>query len=121
MLSQKVKKTLKSKRISSESRLSFNLSSSLPQGLNLLFLSLAIIGSLHISIMSLFEVQRLLQRRENIAKLEQQLQTLTQQIEGDRLRLEHAQDPRYLEHLIRQQGFIYPQERLIITKDTKEP
>lgn len=86
-----------------------------PKGLSWLFLVLAIIGILHIGYIFYWEYQQYNDRTLMLGKLEHSMDNL--RIETDLLRatVDHKFDLNYREQLARTEGFVYQDERLIIS------
>ncbi len=85
------------------------------KGVNLLFLALALVGSLHVSAMLGVEVWRLFTSRQEIARLSADVLALEQEQSALQAVIDHVGDPLYREQLARCLGFVRPGETRYLT------
>jgi len=87
------------------------------KGLSWLFLILAVVGIVHISYIFSWEYIQFKDRMMNLATLEQSMDAL--RAESDLLAdtIAHKSDLNYREQLARTEGFVYPEERLIMSPE----
>lgn len=88
-----------------------------PKGLSWLFLVLAIVGIVHISYIFSWEYTQFKDRTMMLGKLEQSMADLRAESELLTATLDHSLDLNYREQLARTQGFVYQDERLIMSPD----
>ncbi len=88
-----------------------------PKGTNLLFLSIAIIGSLHLLVMLGIETNRYIRTYSAITNLNAKIAINKATLAELKDIKAHENDSRYREQLARKQGFIYPNERRYVTID----
>jgi len=88
-----------------------------PKGLSWMFLILAIVGILHISYIFFMEYRQFRDRTSMLVKLELSMEEL--RAESDLLitTLDHSLDLNYREQLARTQGFVYKDERLMVSPE----
>lgn len=86
-----------------------------PKGLSWLFLVLAIVGIVHISYIFFWEYRQFKDRTLMLGKLEQSMTDLRAESELLTATLDHSLDLNYREQLARTQGFVYEDERLIVS------
>ena len=90
------------------------------KGASLLFVSIAIVGSLQILVMLGIETRRYFHTRREIASLHTKI-ALDQTTLLELREIEaHKYDDRYREQLAREQGFIYPNEQRYVTINSYE-
>ncbi len=85
------------------------------RGVNMIFLLLAIVGSLHAVTMLGVETWRGFAGAQEVTRLEQDIGALQFEIGGLQAVVDHAADKAYREQLARCLGFIYPDETRFIT------
>ncbi len=92
------------------------------KGTNLLFLSIAIVGGLHLLVMLGIELNRYIRTYREISTLNTKIVTHKATLDELIAIKAHEHDDRYREQLARKQGFIYPNEQRYITiYDYKSP
>ncbi len=90
------------------------------KGASLLFLTIAIVGSLHILVMLGIETRRYFRTSHAIANLQVKI-AIDQATLLELREIEaHKYDDRYREQLARKQGFIYPNEQRYVTINNYE-
>ena len=85
------------------------------RGANLLFLTLAVLGSLHAAAMLGVESWRFFDGQQQVARLEAEVAALELERSSLQAVLAHEDDPLYREQLARCLGFAYPEERRYLT------
>ncbi len=85
------------------------------RGVNMLFLLLAAVGSLHAVTMLGVEAWRSFAGRQEVTRLHQDIGALQFEIDGLQAVVDHAADTSYREQLARCLGFIYPDETRVVT------
>lgn len=87
------------------------------KGLSWLFLILAIVGILHISYIFYWEYTQFKDRTLMLGKLEQSMAELRAESDLLTATLDHRLDLNYREQLARTQGFVYQDERLMVSPE----
>lgn len=85
------------------------------KGANLLFLALAVLGSMHVSAMFGVEIWRAATGRQQVARLRADVAALEQERAELLAVTQHAGDARYREQLARCLGFVMPDETRYLT------
>ena len=85
------------------------------RGANLLFLVIAVIGSVHALAMLSLEVSRLVYTEREVARLERDISSLEGEARDLQDVIAHKGDARYREKLARLQGFVHPDEARYVT------
>lgn len=80
-----------------------------------LLIALAVIGSLHLFVLLGVEFDRNLVSGREVARLEGDVRALTAELERLEEVAAHGDDLAYREVLARKQGFVYPEESLLVT------
>lgn len=81
-----------------------------------LLIAIAVIGSLQLFFLLAVELDRNLVHGREIARLEAEVKALTAELENLDLVAAHGDDLAYREMLARKQGFVYPDEALLVTR-----
>ena len=84
-------------------------------GGSLLLVVLAVIGSFHALTMVGIEGYRAYNTRKALVQLEAEVSTLEYDLNGLELILKHGDDPLYRAQLARNLGYIFPDEKRVIT------
>tara|TARA_Y100001960_G_C14364674_1_gene676106 strand:+ start:34 stop:414 length:381 start_codon:yes stop_codon:yes gene_type:complete len=84
-------------------------------GGSLLIVVFAVIGSFHAMIMIGIEAYRAYNAREALTQLEVEINALEYELNGLKVILEHGNDPLYHEQLARNLGYIFSDEKRVIT------
>lgn len=87
-----------------------------PRGSAWLLTFLAVLGSVHALVMVGAELYRNYQVTQSIRELAADVAELQEEVAGLAAVVEHGDDPIYREQLARKQGYIYPDEILIVPR-----
>ncbi|HZJ10460.1 MAG TPA: hypothetical protein VFD39_12245 [Trueperaceae bacterium] len=81
-----------------------------------LLIAIAIVGSLQLFFLLAVEFDRNLVQRREVARLEAEVRALTAELESLEQVAAHGGDLAFRELLARKQGFVYPDEALLVTR-----
>lgn len=76
---------------------------------------IAVVGCLHLFFLLAIELDRNLVTRREVARLQREVSALTAELNRLQEIAAHGDDPAYRELLARKQGFVYPEEALLVT------
>lgn len=87
-----------------------------PRTTHPLLITLAVAGSLHLFFLLAVELDRNLVHRREVARLRSEVTALAAELSGLEAVAAHGDDLAYREVLARKQGFVYPDEALVVTR-----
>ncbi len=83
---------------------------------NAIIVALALLGTLQLIYLNLVEADRLVVHRREVARLEQEVAAFEQETAALEEIARHIDDDLFREQLARKQGFIHPDELLVVTQ-----
>lgn len=83
---------------------------------NPVIVALALIGTLQLIYLNLVEADRMIVHRREVARLELEVAQFEQETAALAEIARHADDDRFREQLARKQGYIHPDELLVVTQ-----
>ena len=87
-----------------------------PRTTHPILIVLAVVGSLHLFFLLAVELDRNLVHRREVARLESEVTSLATELGRLEAVAAHGDDLAYRELLARRQGFVYPDEALVVTR-----
>lgn len=83
---------------------------------NPIILAIALLGTLQLIYLNLVESDRMVVHRREVARLEREVAAFEQEIAALEEIARHVDDDRFREQLARKQGFVHPDELLVVTQ-----